>query len=47
MLYYQHDIHAKVEGPIVLDIKQNFEDRWHQQAGEDMKNEFTIVIPLE
>ena len=39
MLYYQHDIHAKVEGPIVLDIKQNFEDRWCQQAGEDMENE--------
>ena len=27
-----HDNHAKVEGPVALDIKQNFEDRWSTQA---------------
>ena len=30
-----HDIHAKVEGPIALDIKKNFEERWCRQS-EDM-----------
>ena len=32
-----HDIHAKVEGPIALDIKQNFEERWlHLSPNNDV-----------
>ena len=34
---FQHDIHAKVEGQIALDIMKNFEDRWCKQSGEDME----------
>ena len=29
-----HDIHAKVEGPIALDIKKNYEERWSRQVGD-------------
>ena len=32
-----HDIHARVEGPIAIDIKKNFEERWCRQS-EDMEN---------
>ena len=31
-----HDIHSKVEGPIALDIKKNFEERWCRQS-EDLE----------
>ena len=30
-----HDIHAKVEGPIAVDVMKNFEERWSKQS-EDM-----------
>ena len=33
-----HDIHAKVEGPIALDIKTNFEERWIRQS-EDARDQ--------
>ena len=36
-IIFQHDIHAKVEGQIALDIMKNFEDRWCKQSGEDME----------
>jgi len=29
-----HDIHARVEGPIALDIKKNFEERWCRAGGD-------------
>ena len=29
-----HDIHAKIEGPVALDIKKNFEERWSRQVDE-------------
>ena len=32
-----HDIHARVEGPIALDVKKNFEDRWCCQSGNMAK----------
>ncbi len=37
-----HDIHAKVEGPIALDIKANFEERWQKQA-EEMKDDLFVL----
>lgn len=47
-----HDIHAKVEGQIALDIKRNFDERWSRQS-EDMAarlfqlsgDEFDIEAP--
>ena len=47
-----HDIHARVEGPIALDIKKNFEERWCRQS-EDMvtrlynatEDEFMLEAP--
>ena len=47
-----HDIHSKVEGPIALDIKKNFEERWCRQS-EDMvsrlfhldESEFALDAP--
>lgn len=47
-----HDIHAKVEGPIALDIKKNFEERWCRQS-QDMatrlyqatEDEFVLDAP--
>jgi phosphatidylserine/phosphatidylglycerophosphate/cardiolipin synthase-like enzyme len=29
-----HDIHAKVEGPVAMDICLNFMERWAKQAGK-------------
>jgi len=29
-----HDIHAKVEGPVAMDICLNFLERWAKQAGK-------------
>ena len=29
-----HDIHAKIEGPVALDIKKNFEERWSRQVDD-------------
>ncbi|KAA0201860.1 hypothetical protein HAZT_HAZT008133 [Hyalella azteca] len=29
-----HDIHCKLEGPVCMDILNNFYERWRQQAGE-------------
>ena len=31
-----HDIHAKVEGPIAIDIKENFEERWSRMGVQDV-----------
>ena len=31
-----HDIHAKVEGPVALDIKKNFEERWCRQSEDNV-----------
>ena len=49
-----HDIHAKAEGPIALDIKKNFEERWIRQS-EDMatrlfqatEDEFDLEAPAQ
>ena len=47
-----HDIHAKVEGPIALDIKQNFEERWIHFSVQDVsplyettEDEFALDAP--
>uniref|UniRef100_A0A6A7FYI4 phospholipase D n=3 Tax=Hirondellea gigas TaxID=1518452 RepID=A0A6A7FYI4_9CRUS len=47
-----HDIHCKVEGPIVMDILANFNERWRQQASEMLSRlkvitdeEFAIDAP--
>jgi phosphatidylserine/phosphatidylglycerophosphate/cardiolipin synthase-like enzyme len=32
-----HDIHSRVEGPIVLDILHNFEARWQKQAEDKVR----------
>ena len=37
-----HDIHAKVEGPIALDIKQNFEERWIKLSVQDVSPLYEI-----
>jgi phospholipase D1/2 len=29
-----HDIHARVEGPVAMDICLNFMERWVKQAGK-------------
>jgi len=37
-----HDIHAKVEGPIVLDVLQNFTERWAKQNQEQVDALLTL-----
>ena len=38
-----HDIHSKVEGPIALDIKTNFEERWIKQS-EDTRDKLYDIM---
>ena len=38
-----HDIHAKVEGPIVYDVMTNFTDRWIKQN----PNQIEAVLDVE
>lgn len=38
-----HDIHARVEGPIVLDVLQNFTDRWIRQNPKLMD----VILDIE
>ncbi len=33
-----HDCHAKVEGPVALDIMKNFEERWRRQAEDNVQD---------
>ena len=37
-----HDIHGKVEGPIALDIKRNFEERWCKQSPDSHLHLFHV-----
>lgn len=38
-----HDIHARVEGPVVVDLVRNFVERWRKQAPDRQHR----LIPLE
>jgi len=50
-----HDIHSKLEGPVVMDVCRNFIDRWSKQAADyegyllDMSEGFDLeyVVPIE
>ena len=37
-----HDCHAKAIGPIALDIKKNFEERWSKQSEDQVHQLFSI-----
>jgi len=39
-----HDIHSKLEGPVAVDVRMNFEERWMKQApSEDHSRLFQIT----
>jgi hypothetical protein len=41
-----HDIHARVEGPVAVDVAINFLERWSKQVGQWLCGQGNLLIPV-